>query len=150
MIHYFRGLATQWWQCRPELQLGHRFFFLSVVLISIFTFSCLSSSVSLSYFNVTAPVRKCSGEHSLTSYTFPEAILNATAFFCYEKTIKIGNNAVELILLADCGSLPINPYFNGRFFASLPSDALSHISLLSANFRLTKLRLRIISSRIWY
>ena len=61
---------------RPELQLGRRdfFYFVHVVLLSIFTIFCLASfSVSLpylSYFNLTVPIHKCSVEHSCMSSTF--------------------------------------------------------------------------------
>ena len=39
-----------------------------------------SSSVSLSYFHLVVPMRKCSGEHSCMSSLFSIAILNGTSF----------------------------------------------------------------------
>ena len=58
--------------------LSRIFFFLPAVLLSIFTLLCFpSSSVSVSYFNLNVPMRKCSREHSCMSSTFLIAILNS-------------------------------------------------------------------------
>ena len=52
------------------------------VLFSILTPLLLpSSSVSLSYFILTVPMRECLGKHSCMSSPFPIAILNGTSFF---------------------------------------------------------------------
>ena len=54
------------------------------LLFSILTLTPLflpPSSVSLSYFILAIPMRKCLGKHSCTSSLFPIAILNATLFF---------------------------------------------------------------------
>ena len=58
------------------------------------------SSVSLSYFILAVPIRKCLGKHSCTSSPFPIAILNGTSFF---RSVKAMNNwnrsAIKQILL---------------------------------------------------
>ena len=54
-------------------------FFVSAVLLSTFILLfLLSSSISLSYFNLAGPMRKCLGKHSCMSSPFPIAILNGT------------------------------------------------------------------------
>ena len=58
------------------------FSFVPAVIFSILTTLFLqSSSISLSYFILDAPMRECLGKHSSTSSTFPIAILNGTSFF---------------------------------------------------------------------
>ena len=55
---------------RPELQLGRRDLFFSV-LLSISSLIILStSSVSLFYFILAVPMRKCLGKHTCMSSTF--------------------------------------------------------------------------------
>ena len=57
-------------------------FFLPAVLLPIFSVLVLrSSSVSLCYFILAVPMRKCSGKHSCMSFYFPAAIPNRTYFF---------------------------------------------------------------------
>ena len=52
-------------------------FFVPTVLLSTFIPLLVPSSpVSLSYFNLAVPMRKCSGEHSCMSSTFSIAMLN--------------------------------------------------------------------------
>ena len=46
----------------------------------------LSSSLSLSYFILAVPLRKCLGKHSCVSSSFPIVILNDTSFF---PTVKL-------------------------------------------------------------
>ena len=54
-------------------------FFVSAVLLSTFILLfLLSSSFSLSYFNLAVPMRKCLGKHSCMSSPFCIAILNGT------------------------------------------------------------------------
>ena len=54
-------------------------FFVSAVLPSTFILLfLLSSSVSLSYFNLAVPMRKCLGRHSCMSSPFSMVILNLT------------------------------------------------------------------------
>ena len=54
-------------------------FFVSAVLTSaIILLFLLSYSVSLSYFNLAAPMRKCLGKHSCMSSQFSILILNGT------------------------------------------------------------------------
>ena len=59
-----------------------------------------SSSVSLSYFSLAVPMRKCLGKHSCMSSPFPIAILNGTFFF---RSVKAMDNwtrsAIKQILL---------------------------------------------------
>ena len=58
------------------------------------------SSVSLSYFILSVPMRECLGKHSCMSSPFPLAILNGTFFF---RSVKAMNNwkrsAIKQILL---------------------------------------------------
>ena len=74
-----RGLATRSGG-RSEQQLGRRYiFFLPAARLSTFNFHFSpSSSVSMSYFILTVPIRMCSGKHSCMSSTFLIAILNGT------------------------------------------------------------------------
>ena len=54
-------------------------FVVSALLLSTFILLfLLSSSVSLSYFNLAVPMRKCLGKHSCMSSTFFIVILNGT------------------------------------------------------------------------
>ena len=54
-------------------------FFVSAVLLStIILLFLLSSSVSLSYFNLAVPMRKCLGKYSCMRSPFSIAILNGT------------------------------------------------------------------------
>ena len=56
--------------------------FVPTLVLSTFTPPFLpSSSVSLSYFILAVPMRKCLGKHSCMISTFPIAILNSTCFF---------------------------------------------------------------------
>ena len=56
--------------------------FVPAVLFSILTpLFCPSSSVSLSYFILAVPIRKCLGKHSCMSSPFPIAMLNGTSSF---------------------------------------------------------------------
>ena len=58
------------------------FFFVPALLLSILTpLSLPSSSVSLSYFILAVPFRKCLGKHSCMSSKFDIAVLNGTCFF---------------------------------------------------------------------
>ena len=55
---------------------GQDFFFVSIVLLStIILLILISSSVSLSYFNLAVPTRKCLGKHSCMNSPFSIAIL---------------------------------------------------------------------------
>ena len=51
---------------------------LSVLLSTFIPLFLLSSSVSLSYFNLAVPMRKCLGKHSCMSSPFSIVILNGT------------------------------------------------------------------------
>ena len=56
--------------------------FVPALLLSILTpLFFPSSSVSLSYFGLTVPIRECLGKHSCMSSPFPIAILNGTLLF---------------------------------------------------------------------
>ena len=77
------------------------FFFVPALLFSILMPLVLPpSSVSLSYFVLAVPMRKCLGKHSCVSSPFPIAILNGTFFF---RSVKAMNNwkrsAIKQILL---------------------------------------------------
>ena len=68
----FRGLATPG-DCKPELQLGLRTsFFRFAMLLSIYilSFSSYLFSVSMSYFIIAVPMRKCVWKTSCMSATF--------------------------------------------------------------------------------
>ena len=76
-------------------------FFLPALLLSTLTPLFLSSSsVSLSYYILAVPMRKCLGKYSCMSSPFPIAILNGTFFF---RSVKAMNNwkrsAIKQILL---------------------------------------------------
>ena len=62
----------EWLTGRDEIKwLTGLIFFVSAVLLYTFILICSpSSSVSLSYFNLSVPIRKCLGKHSLMSSTF--------------------------------------------------------------------------------
>ena len=51
------------------------------LLLPMLTHLFLSSSLSLFYFILAVPMRKCLGKHSCVSSSFPIAILNDTSFF---------------------------------------------------------------------
>ena len=57
---------------------GLLFFVSAVLLFTIILLFLLPSAVSLSYFNLAVPMRKCLGKHSCMSSTFSIAILNGT------------------------------------------------------------------------
>ena len=107
LIKYYHILfiiIVFWLGCdRPS---GH-IFFMPTLLFSILTPLFLPpSSVSLSYFILAAPMRKCLGKHSCMSSPFPIAILNGTFFF---RSVKAMNNwkrsAIKQILLLLCWCL---------------------------------------------
>ena len=77
--HIFFIIIVFWLGCdRPSGLL----LFVPAVLFSILTpLFCPSSSVSLSYFILAVPMRKCLGKHSCMSSPFPVAILNGTCSF---------------------------------------------------------------------
>ena len=89
--------------------IGRRDFFLFVpaVLFSILTpLFCVSSSVSLSYFVLAVPMRKCLGKHSCMSSSFPIVMLNDTSFFPTvqlqvhtENSARYGRNTDALVNL---------------------------------------------------
>ena len=98
------------------------FFFVPALRFSILTPLFLTpSSVTLSYFNLAAPMRKCLGKYSCMSSPFPIAILNGAFFF---RSVKAMNNwkpsAIKQTLL-----LLLIIVFR------LGSDKLSHACLLS-------------------
>ena len=74
--------------------------FVPDVLFSILTpLFCVSSTVSLSYFILAVPMRKCLGKHSCMSSSFPIVILNDTFFFrqcTYKCTLRIRRDMVEI------------------------------------------------------
>ena len=74
----FRDIATPG-EDRPELQFRHfgLHFFVLALLLNMFTHLFLSSFLSLPYFIVAVPMRKCLGKHSCTC-SFPIVILNDT------------------------------------------------------------------------
>ena len=77
------------------------FFFVPALLFSILTpLFAPPSSVSLSYFILAVPMRKCLGKHSCMSSPFPIAIMNGTFYF---RSVKAMNNwkrsAIKQILL---------------------------------------------------
>ena len=58
------------------------FFYSWTLYFSILTpLFCVSSSVSLSYFVLAVPLRKCLGKHSCMSSSFPIVKLDDTSFF---------------------------------------------------------------------
>ena len=76
----------------PELQLGRRdcSFFLPAILLSICAHLFFhSSSVSLPYFILADPMRKCLGKHSCMSSPFPITIRKGILFFRSVKAMKI-------------------------------------------------------------
>ena len=77
----FRGVATSD-EDRPELQFRPFAlrFFVPALLLSMLTHLFLSSFLSLPYFILADPMRKCLGKHSCMS-SFPIVILNDTSFF---------------------------------------------------------------------
>ena len=80
---------------RPEQvrSTGLHTFFVPAVLLSKCLFIRLfipSSSVSLSYFILAVPMRKCSGEHSCLSSIFHVALLNDTFFSASQNSSCFG------------------------------------------------------------
>ena len=66
----------------------------------------LSSSLSLSYFSLAVPMRKCLGKHSCMSSSFPIVILNDTSSFLRvqlqvhnENLARYGRNTEALVNL---------------------------------------------------
>ena len=55
------------------------------IYIYFFHASRLSSSVSLSYFIITVPMRECLGKHKYMGSPFPMAILNMVSSFCEKR-----------------------------------------------------------------
>ena len=109
------------------------FFFVPALLFSILTPLFLpTSSVSLSYFVLAVPMRKCLRKHSCMSSPFPIAILNGTFFF---RSVHAMNNwkrsAIKQILLLlsiTCIRHPL-PYLGHLITLLLPTLTLN--SLLS-------------------
>ena len=56
-------------------------FYVPALLLSMLTHLILSSSLSLSYFILAVPMRKCLGKHSCMSSSFPIVILKDSCFF---------------------------------------------------------------------
>ena len=89
--------------------IGRREFFIFVpaLLLSVLpTLFLPTSSVSLSYFILVVPMRKCLGKHSYISSPFPIAILNSTCFFLTvqlqvhnENPVRYSGNADALVNL---------------------------------------------------
>ena len=77
------------------------FFFVPALLFFILTPVFLPlSSVSLSYFILAVPMRKCLGKHSCMSSPFPIAIRNGTFFFRSVKAMNIWKRSdIKQILL---------------------------------------------------
>ena len=71
------------------------------LLLSILTPLLASSSVSLPYFILAVPMRKCLGKHPCMSSPFPIAILNGTFFFRSVNNWKL--SAIKQILLLSRG-----------------------------------------------
>ena len=63
---------------RQSVWTGLLFFVSSVLRFTIILLFLLSSAVSLSYFNLAVPMRKCLGKHSCLSSSISIAILNGT------------------------------------------------------------------------
>ena len=82
LIKYYQILfiiIVVWLGCVRPLGL---LLFVPALLLSLLTPLFLSSSsVSLSYFILAAPMRECLGKHSCMSPPFPIAILNGIFFF---------------------------------------------------------------------
>ena len=97
------GVATPLGTVCPSYNIAVEtsFFFFPAVLLSIFSlFIFPTFSVSLSYFILPIPMRKCFGKHSCTSSAFPITILDGTLFFRSVKAMKIFNrSAIKLVLL---------------------------------------------------
>ena len=74
-----RAVVSDWrdWT-RQSDRTWLRFFVPAVLLSTFILLLLLSSSVSLSYFNLAVPMRMCLGKHSCMSSPFSIAILNAT------------------------------------------------------------------------
>ena len=87
----------------PGLQIGRRDFFFFVPAVLLFTFTLFYlpvSSVFLSNFNLSVPIRKYLAEHSLPlatviiSSTFSVALQNGTFFFHSSKTAVTSGSGV--------------------------------------------------------
>ena len=66
-----RTVVSDWRDWTRQIDWTGLIFFVFAVLLSTFILIFLpSSSVSLSYFNLAVPMRKCSGEHSCMSSPF--------------------------------------------------------------------------------
>ena len=76
LFSIFRISGLFWRQLCYETE---SLFFVTDVDLSIFTHIFLQSSASLYYIILAVPTRKCSGEHSCTSFTFP--IQNHTEWY---------------------------------------------------------------------
>ena len=80
---------VSWWLCVCFIWLDmttppwcmEKIIFVPALLLSMLTHLFLSSSLSLSYFILAVPIRKCLGKHSCMSSSFPIFILNDTSFF---------------------------------------------------------------------
>ena len=79
----FRDLATGGRYVRAIVQAFGTSFFVPALLLSMLTCLFLSSSLSLSYFILAVPMRKCLGQHSCTSSTFSITILDGQCFQCF-------------------------------------------------------------------
>ena len=66
------------------------------VLLSMLT-HLLSSSLSLLYFILAVPMRKCLGKHSCMSSQFSIAILNGTTVQLHVHVIRIFGAKVEIL-----------------------------------------------------
>ena len=91
--HYLVSLRSpcSFWEAHGmvdglQVLAGHLFvvssLFLSILISSLLT---LILPVSLSYFIIAVPMRKCLLKHSCMSCTFPTAILNGASSFPYAK-----------------------------------------------------------------
>ena len=82
LIKYYHILfiiVVFWLICdRPS---GLLLFVPDVRFFILTTLFCVSLSVSLSYFILAVPMRKCFGKHSCMSSSFPIVILNDTCYF---------------------------------------------------------------------
>ena len=84
-------------------------------LLSMLKHLFLSSSLSVSYFILAVPMRKCLGKHSCMSSSFPIVTLNDTSFFqqCSYKCTK--ENSVRDGDTSQCSSNPVSTKLNCFF-----------------------------------
>ena len=88
------------WRPRGKMDLSYSFrplrldFFQSALLLSMLTHLFLSSSLSLSYFILAVPIRRCLGKHSCMSSSFPIVILNDTWFFPTVQQVLTGEGGL--------------------------------------------------------